>query len=122
MASIEEQLNKILEEFVEDERETIRKDMKRAAQDTVKDLKATSPKGPNGYANGWTVKTMKEALNTVSFTVHNAKFPGLTHLLENSHVIKNQFGTYGRSVPQKHIAPAEAKAVADLVNKLEKDL
>lgn len=122
MANIEAELNKILEEFVDDEKETIVKDSKKVAQETVKDLKATSPKGPNGYANGWSVKTESGSLDTTSFVVHNSKFPGLTHLLENSHVIKNQYGTYGRSVPQKHIAPAEQKAVAKLVELLEKDL
>lgn len=120
--SFESELNDILEEYVEKVEDQSSKDIRKVAQETVKDLKNTSPKGPNGYATGWTVKTEKGAMGSNTFTVHNSRFPGLTHLLENSHLIKNQFGTYGRSTPQKHIAPAEQTAIAKLMTMLENDL
>lgn len=120
--SVESDLAKILDEYMEEVEKTSSKDMRKVANDTVKDLKNSSPKGPNGYANGWTVKTEKGAMGSSTFTVHNSRFPGLTHLLENSHVIRNQYGDFGRSVPQKHIAPAEQKAIAKLIESLESDL
>lgn len=120
--SIEDEIMGILDEYMEEVEKTSSKDMRKVTNETVKDLKNTSPKGPNGYANGWTVKTEKGPLGSSTFTVHNSRFPGLTHLLENSHVISNQYGYYGRSAPQKHIAPAEQRAISKLIESLESDL
>lgn len=55
---------------------------KKAADSTVKMLKSNSKRRKGGYARGW--KATNEGYD---YVVHNAKFPGLTHLLENGHDI-----------------------------------
>ena len=59
------------------------------------------------YASGWRVKSIKKAGQLTGFQVYNSAAPGLTHLLEKGHVVKNQHGTYGRVNGIPHIKPAE---------------
>lgn len=79
-----------------------------SSQLTANVLKASSPKRGRGrgrYARGWRVT--KKAYGTLtSYIVHNGSCPGLTQLLENGHVSRNQYGSYGRVRAIKHIAPA----------------
>lgn len=104
---IEIQIGHILDDYSAEMKELTFRCAKKAALETKRMLRDTSPKSPGGgtYANSWSIKKGRN-----SYTVHN-KIPSLTHLLENSHVIKNQYGTYGRTSPKHgqyiHIKPAE---------------
>ena len=113
------QLNRILEEYAEQVNDTTDDIMDEVATDTANELKRISPKKSGKYAKSWTVKKDKK---NHSYTVHNAKCYRLTHLLENGHVVKNQYGTYGRVSGQPHIAKAEEDGVNKLINKLEQEL
>lgn len=123
-AGISDELNKVLAEFVEDERATIDKAVVDAAKEAKREAAAASP-GSGSYKKGWRVKTNKRG-HVVETTVYNATDWQLTHLLENSHIIKNQWGTYERTSRGHgqviHIKPAEEKAVADLEKKLRREL
>ena len=123
--SVSAQLDNILTEYVDEKAETLEVCLRAAAKDTVQRLRTTSPRGTGPksgrYAKGWTVKHEKKGLLT-SEIVHNKTDYQLTHLLEKSHVIKNQFGTYGRSTPEVHIAPAEEEGERYLLNMLEREL
>ena len=55
---------------------------KKSADETVKFLKRNSRKKRGGYAKGW-----KATNDEYGYIVHNARLPGLTHLLENGHDI-----------------------------------
>lgn len=80
-----------------------------SAELVVKQLKANSPKrkgkGGGKYRRGWRV-TKKQYGTLTSYIVHNGSCPGLTQLLENGHVSRNQYGSYGRVRAIKHIGPA----------------
>ena len=121
--SIEAQMQAILNDYMMDENEKIEKSIKLACDTCQKELKQTSPKMPGGgdYARGWRVK-METSRFERGGTVYNANKPGLTHLLENSHVIKNQVGVYGRTSPghgqYPHIAKAEQNAKQILLKML----
>ena len=56
---------------------------------------------------------MKRDKHGFTGVIYNRTHPHLTHLLEKSHVIKNQYGEYGRTSPGNgqvvHIAPAAEK-------------
>ena len=116
--TITAQLNKILDDYSDEVKDVARKDAKESAREAAKDLRSSSPKKTGDYASGWGSKEL-DADTTV---VYNKKMPGLTHLLENGHVIRNKKGTYGRVAARKHIAPVAAWAEGDLVQRIERKL
>ena len=116
-------MNAALTEYVEGVQTAIDEAAKEAAEATVRDLKATSPKRDKGkgkgkYAKGWKMKKKKDGLS-VSYIVYNANNPGLTHTLEHGHIVKNQYGTYGRSEAKVHIAPAANEGAQDFERKVK---
>ena len=99
-------------EYVQEVQTAIDEAAKEAAELTVRELKAKSPKRTTGarkgrgdYAKGWKVKKMKDA-HLVRYVVYNGKSPSLTHTLEHGHLAKNQYGSYGRVRAIPHIGPA----------------
>lgn len=111
--SVYAQMEKLTAEYGAEVRDIVEQSASEAADIAKNQLRSNSPKGHRGgrhYASGWTVKHEQQG-ELVSFTVHNRSKPGLTHLLENGHVIRNKKGTYGRVGPVKHIKQAEEAAV-----------
>lgn len=121
MDSLLKQLNDTLNDYLDEVDEIANDEMKKAAQDTAKDLKSTSPKRTGRYAAGWSVKSENLAGGAKAYIVYN-KRGSLTHLLENGHVIKNKKGEYGRAPAHPHIKAAEDRAVQKLIANLESKL
>lgn len=113
--SIEVQLKKITDEYEIKVQTVSREACKKVARKLGKTLRSTSPRRSGEYAAGWGVKV----LNADTFVVHNKAKPGLTHLLENGHVIRNKYGTYGRAPAYKHIKPAADNAQEELITEIE---
>ena len=125
--SVQDQIQKILEEYIDKERDKIETITKEVAQDVANELKKTSPKSDAAgkhYAAGWRVKNGKVAgvQRSIMSVVYNATKPNLTHLLSKEHDIKNQFGVYGRSKPDPHIANAEERGNELYLQRLEREL
>ena len=116
--NLEEELGRILDEYMDDVEETANKVINQVAKEAAQKLKDTSPRDTGKYANGWTVKRGKK----LDAVVYNATRPGLTHLLEESHPIRNQYGTWGRSTAQPHIAPVREWAEEEVVKRIEEAL
>lgn len=119
--SVEFQMDEILETVTENVRGVLETDSMQVAKETVQKLKNTSPRGTphqKKYAEGWRVSKKRKA----DLVVHNATNYQLTHLLENGHLIVNKKGTYGRTHPIKHIAPAEEWAADELPRRIVRDL
>ena len=116
-------LDRLLSEFSQEENEILFTCMSKAMRKCKKDIVAASPEGPKGYKRGWAIRT-KRFKYGFQGVVYNKDHPGLTHLLEKSHVIKNQYGTYGRTYEghgqHVHIAPAVENAEEYLVELLVK--
>ena len=66
------------------------------------------------YGSGWTSTITKDARLYTIVTIHNVKYPGLPHLLENGHLNRNGSRTPGRP----HIAPVENQ----ITEKFEKEV
>lgn len=116
------QIEKDLSEYSEEVRKESFEVFAQVAQEAVTRLKATSPRSKGGgkhYASGWRAKKDKKNLRVV---VHNATKPGLTYLLEESHPIKNQYGTFGMSKAMPHIRPVEEWANEEAVRRVEEVL
>lgn len=116
--NLEEELGRILDEYMDDVEETASKVINQVAREAAQKLKDTSPKKTGKYASGWKVKKGKK----LDAVVYNATRPGLTHLLEESHPIRNQYGTWGRSTAQPHIAPVREWAEEEVVKRIEEAL
>ena len=110
---IEEQLDKIVKELQDDVKEAIEKASKDVAKEGVAQLKSKSPKRTGEYARGWG-QTKRDG----QIIIHNKKKPGLPHLLEKGHALRNG----GRSKPQKHIEPIDEVVKKELVDRIEKEL
>ena len=119
--TISAQLDEILGEFAEQNKELLDKSISKASKQCKRDIVAKSQDGPKGYKRGWTVRN-KKTKHGVEAIVCNKDYPGLTHLLEKSHVIKNQYGSYGRTSPEHgqvvHIGPAAEQAEKYLMEML----
>lgn len=120
--SIEKELNGILERYAKEVDELTDDTMKKASRNAVKELKATSPKRSGAYAKDWAVKTEKGFGKSKIYIVHNKKHYRLTHLLENGHIVRNQFGTFGRVSGDGHIKDAEQNAINEVISTLEAKL
>lgn len=122
--SVESQLSAVLNNFLDKEEKVIEDAFKQTTKETVNKLKSTSPKrakGGGAYAASWT-KKQKRTRHGIETVVYNKEHYRLTHLLEKGHVIRNQFGTYGRVEGDGHIKDVEEWAVDELINKLERQL
>ena len=108
--SVSAQMKDLLDEFNAHVRDVVEDSAKESAKECAQKLKETSPKGPRGYARSWTYKKQDGG-----WVCYNKDHYQLTHLLENSHVIKNAKGEYGRTSPGHgqvvHIAPVEQAGI-----------
>lgn len=120
--SVSVQMQKILDEYSREVQDATNSAIDKTARESARMLKSSSPKKSGDYASGWRVKTLDKHGRINNKVVYNAKAPGLTHLLENGHVIKNKKGTYGRTRPVKHIKPVELWAQTALVDEIEAKL
>lgn len=123
--SLEVELTKALEEYADKVEKVTEKDLKKVAQNTAKELRATSPKKTGEYARGWTVKRVTGFGGLRGYTVYNKAKPGLTHLLEKGHKVRptpKHPNRKNRVNGFPHIKPAEEKAKLELIRMLEADL
>lgn len=117
MIDIEElskEISKSLSNYNDDVNATVKKATKKVVQDTVKELKETSPKDTGDYAESWTGETKEHYLGADG-VVYNKKHYQLTHLLENPHLDR----AGNQTTPQPHIKKAEQKAVKNFKKLVE---
>ena len=120
--TVENQMADILDEVSKRVKGVMQTSIKETAVETAKRLRNVSPKGPNGYADGWKAGKRRDG----DYVVHNATHYRLTHLLENRHVIRNKKGEYGRTSPGHgqviHIKPQVEWASDELPRRIEQGL
>ena len=114
---IEIQIGQILDEYERLADSVVEKASRKTARDAVQKLKNTSPKRSGEYASGWTSRKQGKGM-----VVYNRKAPGLTHLLENGHVVRNKYGTFGRAPAHKHIAPVADEASSEFEENVRREL
>jgi len=103
-------MKELLDEFDAHVKDVVENSAKESAKECAQKLRISAPKGPRGYARSWTYKKVDG-----SWICYNKDHYQLTHLLENSHIIKNAKGEYGRTYPGHgqivHIAPVEQEGI-----------
>lgn len=122
--NLDGELQKILDEYVVEVEEDVEESAKATAQAGAKELRANSPKDRGNYARSWGYKKQGLGIGETSYVIYNKRYPGLSHLIENGHIEKNQYGTYGRVRGYPHIKPVEAmvnqKFLEEITNRLKK--
>ena len=112
------EINKILTEYGEQVQQDVDEAAKKVTKAGVKAVKgnASSTFGGSGkYVSGWTFKFEKGRLSSQG-TIYNGTVPGLPHLLEHGHALRNG----GRASGRPHIAPVEQKIIEDFTREVEK--
>ena len=111
-------VNEILIDYGNEIAEGARISAEAVGKETVKQLKATSPKNRRGskrkYARTWKMIAETNRLGSYTVTIVNEKNWRLTHLLENGHHTRN--GKFVSGTP--HIAPAEEQAIAEFEKRI----
>ena len=117
--SVEILLDRALTEISEEEDEILFTCMSKAMRMAKKDVINNSPVGKSTkhYKDGWAVRT-KRLRHGFEGVIYNKTHPGLTHLLNNGHIVKNQYGTYDRKEGDNHITNARDRADEYLINLL----
>ncbi len=96
-----------------------------AGKSAEDELHRTSPARTGEYRKSWTYEEKSirrgRAYRT-EMVVWNPKHYRLTHLLEKSHRIANKYGSYGKSTPKPHIAPAQQHAEELFMESFQREL
>lgn len=102
--------NQELAAYSDEVTEEVDKIAEQVTDETVDELKETSPKRYGKYRRSW----KKKKLANGSFVVFNA-VASLTHILENGHLSRNG----GRVAGIVHIKPAEEKAIQNFEKRIK---
>lgn len=105
----------MLETYTDEVTEAVKAECETVADECLKEIRAASPVKTGKYKKGWKKKVEYEGKEDIRIRVYNAKYPGLTHLLEKEHAKVNG----GRVAAIPHIEPAEQHAAEKLVNKVK---
>lgn len=115
--SIDKFLNTVeltLDDYANGVDKCLAKASEEAGKSAENELHNTSPVGYTGdYRKGWTFRDREVKRGSsyrTELVVYNKTEYRLTHLLEKSHRVANKYGSYGKSTPQPHIAPAQKNA------------
>lgn len=118
--TIELEIGTILEDYIQEVEEEVEKASKGVSSAMVNKLKKNSPtgKGMEHYKDGW----KKKKVGKRGYVVFNEKKPGLTHLLNNGHLIANAHGEYERYEGDDHITKAADWATEEFEKRVKKAL
>lgn len=105
----------MLEAYTDEVTEAVKAECETVADECLKEIRTASPVDTGKYKKGWRKKVEYEDKGDIRIRVYNAKYPGLTHLLENGHA---KVGG-GRVDARVHIKPAEEHAAEKLVNRVK---
>ena len=121
---IGEEITNIVRTFCREENRKVEEIMPTVAKDARRTLKAYSP-GQGSYRNGWRIVYENKYLKSYGFQIWNPKNYQLTHLLEDGHLIKNQYGGpfgQGRTRAIPHISKAQEEANRIALQRLKEQL
>ena len=107
-------MNKILDKYGDDVKEVTDRLVKRAGKEARDKLQQTSPKKSGIYAKSWATAEFESSVLGAWVTVYNKKKPGLAHLLEHGHALRNG----GRTRAFPHIKPVEEEVKQELEKNL----
>lgn len=118
VGQLADEIMDVLNEYKEVTDEAVESAVAKVSKETKNIAKTGSPVDSGVYQKGWAIKKTSEKAGKVTVTVYNRKKPGLTHLLEKGHALRNG----GRVAAKTHIAPAEDYAVNELESAMKRGI
>lgn len=96
---LQRELMEIIDTYLEEESEVIEEVFDSVGKTALEKIKSSSPRGGRrgGYADSWALDKSVNGTTGIDMKIYNKKHPGLTHLLENGHVVRNQYGSPSRA-------------------------
>lgn len=107
-----------LEEYCDFMAEEVKQIVGEVGENVKNEIKEKAPVDTGAYRKSWKVTKTKETATSLSVVVHSEKRYRLTHLLEKGHAKRGG----GRVAAKVHIAPAEANAEKQLIERVERSL
>lgn len=110
------EVEKILSEYgdeVQKNLDSIVKEVTQKGAAAVRSSASGAVKGTGKYARGWRAKTEVGRLSTKGI-IYNSRLPGLPHLLEYGHALRDG----GRTNGSVHIAPVEEAVIKEFERKV----
>lgn len=107
-----------LEEYCSFTADEVKQIVAEVGENVKKEIKENAPVDTGAYRKSWKVTKAKETATSLAVVVHSEKHYRLTHLLEKGHAKRGG----GRVAARVHIAPAEANAEKQLIEKVERSL
>jgi len=111
-------IKKGLEEYCDFTAEEVKQIVSEVGENVKNEIMEKAPVDTGAYKKSWRVTKEKETATSLSVVVHSEKHYRLTHLLEKGHAKRGG----GRVEAQVHIAPAEASAEKQLLERIERSL
>ena len=102
--AVDKILTEYQEDLVKDTGNLVKQFAKKGAKTVSQNARSQGWGKSTGYDKGWTSQ-FEEGRLSAQGIIYNKKAPGLPHLLENGHALRNG----GRSKSFPHIAPVEEK-------------
>jgi hypothetical protein len=104
------------EESIIDTVQSVTEDLAKEGLRKVKSASPVSGKSPkrSAYKSGWAKKVIANRFGA-SAIIYNGKYPGLVHLLEKGHALRNG----GRARAQVHVAPVQDWMNEELRKRIE---
>lgn len=125
--TLDDEIKKILDSYGDEVERNLKEITKQVTKKGVEALKSSSrstfgtvKKRKRKYAQTWTSKTEVGRLYSKG-TIYNSQ-PGLPHLLENGHALKNGGRKLGTVPGKEHIKPIEDKIVKMYENEIMRKL
>lgn len=107
-----------LNDYADTSAEDVKKAVKDAGKTVQKEIEMSAPKDTGDYGKSWSVKNVKETVNSLEVSVHSKGKYQMAHLLEFGHAKRNG----GRVNGKVHIATAEELGIKQLQEQIERCL
>lgn len=107
-----------LEEYCSFTADEVKQIVGEVGESVKNEIMENAPVDTGAYRKSWRVTKESETATSMSVVVHSEKRYRLTHLLEKGHAKRGG----GRVAAKVHIAPAEANAEKQLIEKVERSL
>jgi len=116
------EISDMVRQYTENVSTDVTKEIDDTANKMLDEIKSTAPYDPKGngeYRKGFKIKKSSKSGRTTRI-IYNKNCPGLVHLLEFGHVIRNGTGRYfGETDPRPHMRPAYDKYVPQMEKNID---